>query len=293
MRRLAVLLFVTAALAAGIVAAQEDSEYRVRYGDTLDVIAQELDVSVACLAGANDLTNANQLSFGQRLVVPADCDPYDSMESIILSNIDDLGESEPEVAGLGRGGGRAADDGDADDEEDDAAEADGQGGGATAAAADEDDDEEDDDTPTLTDEVYVVQRNDNLTRIAEEFGVTAACIQRANAITDPDLIYVGQELLISADCQGGGGGGDVLPGAARQCFGDRNAGRVVRGGTYVVQEGDTLDFIACDLNLSTSCLVALNQLPNRGGRLEIGQRLQIDSSCAGWTGPPGPGDLNR
>ncbi len=139
----------------------------------------------------------------------------------------------------------------------------------------------------------MVQRNDNLTRIAEEFGVTAACIQRANAITDPDLIYVGQELLISADCQGGGGGGDVLPGAARQCFGDRNAGRVVRGGTYVVQEGDTLDFIACDLNLSTSCLVALNQLPNRGGRLEIGQRLQIDSSCAGWTGPPGPGDLNR
>lgn len=284
MRRLAVLLFVTAALAAGIVAAQEDSEYRVRYGDTLDVIAQELDVSVACLAGANDLTNANQLSFGQRLVVPADCDPYDSMESIILSNIDDLGESELLESGLGRGGGRAADDSNEDDDDD---EADGQGGGAATQT------EAEDDTPTLTDEVYVVQRNDNLTRIAEEFGVTAACIQRANAITDPDLIYVGQELLISADCQGGGGGGDVLPGAARQCFGDRNAGRVVRGGTYVVQEGDTLDFIACDLNLSTSCLVALNQLPNRGGRLEIGQPLQIDSSCAGWTGPPGPGDLNR
>lgn len=270
MKRIPLLLGALLAI-SGLALAQDDTEYRVRYGDTLDVIGQELDVSVACLAAANALTNANQLAYGQILVVPAICDPYDQTESIIFSNIDDLTGNELLASGLGQGGGRAeAAETEADEDAD-------VGGGASTTAE------------TFTDEVYVVARGDNLTKIAEAFGVTVNCIQRTNNILDENLIYVGQELLISAGCQAGGGG-DLLPGADRQCFGDRNAGRVVSGGVYVVQEGDTLDFIGCDLNLSTSCLVAINALPNKGGSLQIGQPLTISSECLGWDGP---GDLNR
>ncbi len=276
-----ILLLLSVLLVSGAALAQDDTDYRVRYGDTLDVIAQELDVSVACLAAANALTNANQLSYGQILVVPAICDPYDQTESIIFSNIEDLTGNELLESGLGQGGGRAeeSDETETGDPEADEADADAGGGAATTAE-------------TFTDEVYVVERGDNLTKIAEAFGVTVTCLQRTNNILDENLIYTGQELLISADCQAGGGG-DLIPGADRQCFGDRNAGRVVSGGVYVVQEGDTLDFIGCDLNLSTSCLVAVNALPNKGGSLVIGQALTISSECLGWDGPPGPGDLNR
>jgi LysM repeat protein len=266
MRRIAALLLI--GIIAGTVAAQDDDEYRVRYGDTLDVIAQEMDVSVACLAGANELTNANTLTFGQVLLIPDDCSPYDQIESIIISNVEDLSDNALLASGLGRDGRPE----DAETEED-----------TTAAQTTEATSE------VIEDEVYVVQAGDNLTKIAAQFEITPQCLQDTNFITNPDLIYTGQELLISADCQGGGG--DLIPGAARQCFSDRNAGRVVRGGVYTVQEGDTLDFIGCDLNLSTACLVALNDLPNKGGGLVIGQTLTIDNSCSGWDGPPGPGDL--
>lgn len=266
MKRIAALLLI--GIIAGTVAAQDDEQYRVRYGDTLDVIGQTLDVSVACLAGANNLTNVNQLSFGQVLLIPADCSPYDEIESIILSNIEDLSTLALLSEGLGRGGGRTS-------------EAEAEPAASQSAAAE---------AEAVADEVYVVQAGDNLTKIAAQFGVTAQCIQQTNFITNPDLIYTGQELLIRADCHAGGGG-DVLPGSARQCFSDRNAGRVVRGGVYTVRAGDTLDFIGCDLNLSTACLAALNNLPNKGGSLFVGQTLLIDASCTGWDGPPGPGDL--
>jgi LysM repeat protein len=247
-------------------------DYRVRYGDTLDVIAQELDVSVACIAGANGLINANDLEYAQVLTIPDDCDPYDSIESIILSNVDDLGATDLLDSGLGRDGGQSA-------EAEDDTEAD-QGGGASTEAA-------------VLDETYVVAAGDNLTKIAEAFGVTANCLQRVNNIVNPDLIYTGQELLISGACQAGGGDDGTSSVGVRQCQFDRNAGRTVSGGVYVVQAGDTLDFIACDLGLSTTCLADLNGLDNRGGQIAIGQRLTISSSCAGWDGPPGPGDLEQ
>jgi LysM repeat protein len=268
MRRIAALLLI--GVFAGTVAAQDDDEYRVRYGDTLDVIAQEMNVSVACLAGANELTNANTLTFGQVLIIPADCSPYDQIESVIISNVEDLSDNALLASGLGR-------DGRPEEAETEEETASTQSAEATPEAE------------AIEDEVYVVQAGDNLTKIAAQFEITPQCLQDTNFIADPDLIYTGQELLISADCQGGGG--DLIPGAARQCFGDRNAGRAVRGGVYTVQEGDTLDFIGCDLNLSTACLVALNDLPNKGGGLVIGQTLTIDNSCSGWDGPPGPGDL--
>jgi LysM repeat protein len=53
-------------------------------------------------------------------------------------------------------------------------------------------------TPTLTPTpiLYVVQGGDNLLGIARQYGVTVEALQEANAITDPRLLQIGQELVI-------------------------------------------------------------------------------------------------
>src|SRR5262245_21353457 len=43
---------------------------------------------------------------------------------------------------------------------------------------------------------YTVQPGDNLFRIAQKFGVTADAIARANAITNANILFVGQGLII-------------------------------------------------------------------------------------------------
>jgi len=43
---------------------------------------------------------------------------------------------------------------------------------------------------------YIVQRGDTLYQIAERFGTTVAAIMRANNLTNADLIFVGQVLMI-------------------------------------------------------------------------------------------------
>ena len=101
--------------------------YTVRAGDTLSAIAQQFDTTVEELMRLNNLANANVLSEGQRLTVPA---------------------STPG----------------------------GTSGGQQRS--------------------YVIQVGDTLYSIARHFGVTMAQLQAANGIADPNLIYVGQTLVI-------------------------------------------------------------------------------------------------
>jgi LysM repeat protein len=51
-------------------------------------------------------------------------------------------------------------------------------------------------TPAPTPVIYVVKRGDLLSRIASTYGVTVAAIQEANSIENPNLIRVGQKLII-------------------------------------------------------------------------------------------------
>ncbi len=143
--------------------------------------------------------------------------------------------------------------------------------------------------PTAVPEgVYTVVYGDRLAKIAEKYGLTVACIANANNISNPDLIYVGQQLRISADCTGGAGGGSVsnvpmtnVPNP-KACQFDRNSGRTAPGDKYTVQAGDSLDFIACDFGVELQCLKAANPQLEGSSLLMPGQVLNINFSCPIW-----------
>ncbi len=144
--------------------------------------------------------------------------------------------------------------------------------------------------PTIVpDQTYTVVSGDRLSKIAENFGLTVACIANANSISNPDLIYVGQQLRISANCTGGAGGGLVsnipmtnIPNPTA-CQFDRNSGRTAPGDKYTVQAGDSLDFIACDFNVDLTCLKSANPRLESSVLLMPGDVLNISRNCPIWT----------
>lgn len=82
---------------------------------------------------------------------------------------------------------------------------------------------------------YVVQRGDTLGKIARRYNTTVDEIAKLNNLSDFDLIYVGQRLLVQG-------------------------GTLVR--EYTVQRGDTLGKIAARFNTTVSRLAAINKISN-------------------------------
>ncbi|HZG88168.1 LysM peptidoglycan-binding domain-containing protein [Paenibacillus sp.] len=88
--------------------------------------------------------------------------------------------------------------------------------------------------------LYVVRRGDHLSGIAARFGTTVSTILEANIICNPNLIFVGQPLLIPDP-------GIEYPRA---------------GGfpSYVIQYGDTLSCLAPKFGQTVSSLAAANRI---------------------------------
>ncbi len=104
--------------------------------------------------------------------------------------------------------------------------------------------------------VHVVQRGENLFRIALRYGTTVQAIASANGISNPAMIYVGQRLTIP-----GGSGQPAQPGGGS-------------GSTYVVQPGDNLFRIALRFNMSYLALAQYNGITNPA-HIYVGQVLRI------------------
>ena len=102
--------------------------------------------------------------------------------------------------------------------------------------------------------VHVVQRGENLFRIALRYNTTVEAIAAANGIRNPHLIYVGQKLTISQ-----GGGTTPQPGGGR---------------THVVQPGENLFRIALRYGTTPQAIAAVNNLPNIH-LIYVGQVLRI------------------
>ncbi|NLX08681.1 MAG: LysM peptidoglycan-binding domain-containing protein [Chloroflexi bacterium] len=117
-------------------------------------------------------------------------------------------------------------------------------------------------TPGSGATIHVVQRDENLFRIAMRYGTTVESISAANGITDPRYIAVGQRLLIP-NAQPGAPSAETAPGA------------VV---THIVQPGDSLRTLLHAYSTTAVSLAAANHLTNPA-RLYVGQEIVINQGA--------------
>jgi len=114
--------------------------------------------------------------------------------------------------------------------------------------------------------LYFVQPGDTLFTIAQRFGTTVNAILAANVICNPDLIFVGEVLIIPEP-------GLDLPKAGG-------------GPYYVVRRGDTLWCLAREFNTTIGVLAAINEIPDPN-LIQAGAELLIGPDV------PEPGALKE
>jgi LysM repeat protein len=115
--------------------------------------------------------------------------------------------------------------------------------------------------------VYVVQAGDTLSSIAARLGVSVSALARANGITNPNFVYVGQRLSVP---------GGSAPSSSSQ--------PAPAGGTHVVRRGETLAGIAARYGVSASALAQANGLRNPN-LIRVGQKLVIPRGSSAAPAP--------
>lgn len=103
--------------------------------------------------------------------------------------------------------------------------------------------------------VIEVEAGDTLTSIAKEFNTTVDELVKLNKISNPNLIYVGQELVIK---------GEAKPAEVA----------ANKSTTYTVKKGDTLTDIAKEYKTTVAKLVKDNNIKNPN-LIYVGQKLVI------------------
>jgi LysM repeat protein len=111
-------------------------------------------------------------------------------------------------------------------------------------------------------DTYVVQKGDVLSRLAVDFNTTTKTLIAMNNLSNPDVLYVGQELRVPA-------------GSKRSASPSTSKPSIKKGGTYVIQKGDTLSGIAVAAGVSLGDLRSLNNI--EGDRIIAGETLDIPS----------------
>jgi predicted chitinase/cell envelope opacity-associated protein A len=170
------------------------STYSVRSGDTLSAIASRYGTTTSALAKANGISNPNHIQVGQKLTVSGSSG----------------------TQGTSASGGK---------------------GGS-----------------------YTVKSGDTLSGIADRFGTTTGALAKANGISNPNLIRVGQKLTLP------GKGGASAPAPAKPSGGG--------GSSYTVKSGDTLSGIADRFGTTTSALAKANGISNPN-LIRVGQKLTL------------------
>lgn len=117
--------------------------------------------------------------------------------------------------------------------------------------------------------IHVVRPGDSLGTIAQRYQVSPEVLQKVNGIVDPNLIQIGQSLIIPQGEPVGtlapvDAGASTLPGD---------------GGYHRVQAGESLSQIASQYGLSLSTLLRLNGLPD-ANTIWVGQKLRLTARVA-------------
>ncbi|MFQ5522960.1 MAG: LysM peptidoglycan-binding domain-containing protein [Acidimicrobiia bacterium] len=131
------------------------------------------------------------------------------------------------------------------------------------------------------DTVYVVIRGDTLAKIAASFDTTVTVLVEANDIANPNLILVGQQILIPntgsvAEPENPDNGGGMTEGDETKDDAQADQGETPRSGRYhVVARGDTLESIAAQYKgVTADQIAAANGIIN--GVVYVGTRLFLD-----------------
>lgn len=111
-------------------------------------------------------------------------------------------------------------------------------------------------------EVYIVQKGDMLSQLAVDFDTTTANLVEMNGLSNPDVLYVGQELRVPA-------------GASKSKTTTKPTGSIKKGGAYTIQKGDTLSGIALAAGVAINDLRELNGI--KGDKIMAGEELDIPS----------------
>lgn len=107
--------------------------------------------------------------------------------------------------------------------------------------------------------VYTIERGDSLSGVATRFGVDVTRLATDNAITDPDLVVIGTEIVVPASA----------PSAPEP---EPDTAHLER--YYTVQAGDSLSSIAARFDVDVVALQAANDLADPD-LVVVGDRLRI------------------
>lgn len=229
------------AVAEPDVKALATMEHRVRRGESLGTIATKYNVSVKELMAANRIRNANKIAVGQVLSIPGkgrlpserpDRDP-DAMAATVKAP--SLKKSSASTSAKPS---HAAESSAHEDRREVALASVGPVSSSK---------------PKAKTTSHVVQRGENLARIADRYNVSQSDLLRWNDIDNANKILVGQRLKI------------VEP-----------SGSSVKWVRYTVKRGDTLSEVASRYGVSASDIKSWNNL--KGSQINVGQSLKIRKS---------------
>ena len=120
--------------------------------------------------------------------------------------------------------------------------------------------------PAETTEIYIVQKGDMISQLAIDFDTSSAKLIEINNLENPDVLYVGQKLKVPA-------GRSAL--SSSKTIPASSSSIIEKGGTYLIQSGDTLSEIAQRALVSVDDLRSLNQIDN--DTIYAGQKIYIPS----------------
>ncbi len=118
---------------------------------------------------------------------------------------------------------------------------------------------------TSSTEVYIVQKGDILSRIAVAFDSTTKNLISMNNLSNPDVLYVGQELRVPAGRKGSSVSSTTTT----------KSTSIKKGDSYKIQKGDTLSEIASAAGVSINDLRSLNNIKN--DQIFAGETIDIPS----------------
>ncbi len=128
--------------------------------------------------------------------------------------------------------------------------------------------------PTPTGTVHVVRRGETLYTIARRYGTTVDAIATANGISNPRLIYAGQEFAIPGAASDNAAAPAAAPAPAAPAPAAPAPAAPTGGLVHTVGPGETLGRIARRYGTTVDAILAINPVRNRNV-IHVGDQLAI------------------